>query len=142
MNSTLPSTLSCLTKSKSAWTSTLTHLDRYVPHLDSPCLYMVPKYNVIYLFEEVCSVCSKGRTTVVIHVFCSLFYSQVMVTEQNTMFIENVIFIMKNILENKQEQPCEHLGITSIESLMLTVVRYVVLPHITIILFSQYIQLS
>ena len=43
----------------------------------------------------------------------------------NTMFIENVIFIMKNILENKAEQPSDHLGITSIEGLMLAVVRYV-----------------
>ena len=41
------------------------------------------------------------------------------------MFIENVIFIMKNILENKAEQPNDHLGITSIEGLMLAVVRYV-----------------
>ena len=43
----------------------------------------------------------------------------------NTMFIENVIFIMKNILENKAEQPNDHLGITSIEGLMLAVVRFV-----------------
>ncbi|KAL5015709.1 hypothetical protein ScPMuIL_005298 [Solemya velum] len=50
---------------------------------------------------------------------------QVMVTDQNTQFIENVIFIMKNILEMKAEQPCEHLGVTSIESLMLAIVRYV-----------------
>jgi len=41
------------------------------------------------------------------------------------MFIENVIFIMKNILENKAEQPNDHLGITSIEGLMLAVVRFV-----------------
>ncbi|XP_011426816.1 neurofibromin isoform X4 [Magallana gigas] len=50
---------------------------------------------------------------------------QVIVTELNTQFIENVIFIMKNILEMKTDQPCEHLGVTSIESLMLAVVRYV-----------------
>ena len=48
---------------------------------------------------------------------------QVMVTDQNTMFVENIIFIMKNILENKTEQPCEHLGIASIELLMLSIVR-------------------
>jgi len=47
------------------------------------------------------------------------------VSDINTMFIENVIFIMKNILENKAEQPNDHLGITSIEGLMLAVVRYV-----------------
>jgi len=50
---------------------------------------------------------------------------QAIVSDINTMFIENVIFIMKNILENKAEQPNDHLGITSIEGLMLAVVRYV-----------------
>lgn len=45
------------------------------------------------------------------------------VTELNTLFVENIIFILKNILENKSEQPCEHLGVTSIESLMLNIVR-------------------
>ncbi|XP_021368387.1 neurofibromin-like isoform X2 [Mizuhopecten yessoensis] len=50
---------------------------------------------------------------------------QVIVTDLNTQFIENVIFIMRNILEMKQDQPCEHLGVTSIENLMLAVVRYV-----------------
>ncbi|XP_074643053.1 neurofibromin-like [Tubulanus polymorphus] len=50
---------------------------------------------------------------------------QVDVTETNTQFVENVIFILKNILENKTESPCEHLGMTSIEPLMLNLVRYV-----------------
>ncbi|XP_041348224.1 neurofibromin-like isoform X2 [Gigantopelta aegis] len=50
---------------------------------------------------------------------------QVIVLDMNTQFIENVIFIMKNILEMKSDQPCEYLGLTSIESLMLTIVRYV-----------------
>ncbi|KAL3856417.1 hypothetical protein ACJMK2_011181 [Sinanodonta woodiana] len=50
---------------------------------------------------------------------------QVIVTDLNTQFIENAIFIMKNILEMKPDQACEHLGVTSIESLMLAVVRYV-----------------
>jgi len=50
---------------------------------------------------------------------------QAIVSDINTMFIENVIFIMKNILENKAEQPNDHLGITSIEGLMLAIVRYV-----------------
>lgn len=48
---------------------------------------------------------------------------QAIVTDCNTMFIENVIFIMKNILENKAEQPNDHLGISSIEGLMLAIVR-------------------
>lgn len=50
---------------------------------------------------------------------------QVEVTELNTQFIENIIFIMKNILEMKSDQPCEYLGVTSIESMMLSIVRYV-----------------
>ncbi|XP_050410069.1 neurofibromin isoform X2 [Patella vulgata] len=50
---------------------------------------------------------------------------QVIVTEMNTQCIENIIFILKNILEMKGDQPCEYLGVTSIESLMLAIVRYV-----------------
>ncbi|XP_013381612.1 neurofibromin-like [Lingula anatina] len=50
---------------------------------------------------------------------------QVIVNDWNTQFIENVIFIMKNILESRPDQPCEHLGVTSIESLMLGIVKYV-----------------
>ena len=46
-------------------------------------------------------------------------------TDLSTQFIENVIFIMKNILEMKPDQSCEHLGVASIESLMLAVVRWV-----------------
>lgn len=56
---------------------------------------------------------------------------QVIVTEINTQFIEHTIYIMKSILDGKQskdqnEQPSsEHLGVTSIELLMLGIVRYV-----------------
>ncbi len=51
---------------------------------------------------------------------------QVVVQETHTQFVENVIFIMKNILDSRTEQqPAEHLGITSIEFLMLAIVRYV-----------------
>lgn len=53
-----------------------------------------------------------------------MFCVQVIVQDQNTLMIENVIFIMKNILEMKSDQPCEYLGVTSIESLMLAIVRY------------------
>ncbi len=64
-----------------------------------------------------------------VHNLISLHYytifSQVVVTDMHTQFIENIIFIMKNILDSRAEQPAEHLGITSIEFLMLTVVRYV-----------------
>ncbi|XP_017785481.1 PREDICTED: neurofibromin isoform X3 [Nicrophorus vespilloides] len=51
---------------------------------------------------------------------------QVIVSECNTQFVEHIIFIMKNILDNnKNDQPSEHLGVTSIEGMMLSIVRYV-----------------
>ncbi|XP_078599565.1 neurofibromin-like isoform X3 [Branchiostoma floridae x Branchiostoma japonicum] len=50
---------------------------------------------------------------------------RVTVTETNTLFVEQVISIMKNILENKSDQAYEHLGSASIENLMLGLVRYV-----------------
>ena len=61
---------------------------------------------------------------------------QVIVNETNTQFIEHIIFIMKNVLEagasgkdqnqQKQENPqAENLGQTSIELMMLAIVRYV-----------------
>jgi neurofibromin 1 len=50
---------------------------------------------------------------------------QVIVNETNTQFIDHIIFIMKNVLESKPEnQPPENLGQTSIETMMLTIVRY------------------
>ncbi|VDP88265.1 unnamed protein product [Echinostoma caproni] len=53
---------------------------------------------------------------------------QVVVTETNTLFIENVIFIMRSILD-KRTKPVDrtngHLEVVSIESLMLNIVRYV-----------------
>lgn len=51
---------------------------------------------------------------------------QANVTDINTQFIENIIIITKNILDNyKSEQPGEHLGQAGIEPLMLAIVRYV-----------------
>ena len=51
---------------------------------------------------------------------------QVVVSDVNTQFIEHIIFIMKNILDStKNDQPSEHLGVTSIEGMMLAIVRYV-----------------
>lgn len=51
---------------------------------------------------------------------------QVVVTETNTLFIENVIFIMRSILD-KRTKPVDrtngHLEVVSIESLMLNIVR-------------------
>lgn len=49
---------------------------------------------------------------------------QVIVNEINTQYIENIIFIMKMIMENyKSEQGGEHLGQSTIEPLMLSIVR-------------------
>ncbi|KAK4469506.1 hypothetical protein MN116_007051 [Schistosoma mekongi] len=53
---------------------------------------------------------------------------QVVVTETNTLFIENVIFIMRSILEKRTKSAdrlTDHLELISIESLMLNIVRYV-----------------
>uniref|UniRef100_A0AAG5CY93 Ras-GAP domain-containing protein n=1 Tax=Anopheles atroparvus TaxID=41427 RepID=A0AAG5CY93_ANOAO len=58
---------------------------------------------------------------------------QVVVTDINTQFIEHTIYIMKSVLDGRQskdhqnDQPAnaEHLGVTSIENLMLAIVRYV-----------------
>lgn len=54
---------------------------------------------------------------------------QVVVTDINTQFIEHTIYIMKSVLEGRQgkdeQTPNEHLGVTSIEGMMLAIVRYV-----------------
>lgn len=41
----------------------------------------------------------------------------------NTQFIEHIIFIMKNVLDTGPDTPVEHLGVTSIEGMMLAIVR-------------------
>lgn len=54
---------------------------------------------------------------------------QVVVTEINTQFIEHTIYIMTRVLEGRQgkdeQTPNEYLGVTSIEGMMLAIVRYV-----------------
>ena len=45
------------------------------------------------------------------------------VTETSTQFIEHIIFIMKNVLENKTDHSAEHFGVTSIEPMLLAIVR-------------------
>lgn len=62
-----------------------------------------------------------------------------MLTELNTQFVEHTIFIMKNILDNnKNEQPAEHLSVTSIEGMMLAIVRYLTFL-ITFVFFKNLI---
>jgi neurofibromin 1 len=56
----------------------------------------------------------------------------VIVSEINTQFIEHIIFIMKNVLDSKTDQPSEHLGVTSIEGMMLAIVRQVHISHSTV----------
>ncbi|CAK1546446.1 unnamed protein product [Leptosia nina] len=67
---------------------------------------------------------------------------QVMLTEMNTQFVEHTIFIMKSILDNNNSnkgvgQP-EHLSSTSIEGLMLAIVRYV--RHLDMTVLSVHIK--
>ncbi|XP_075145354.1 neurofibromin 1 isoform X2 [Haematobia irritans] len=60
-------------------------------------------------------------------------HGQVSVTDINTQFIEHIIYIMKSILDpkpnkdpsNEQPSTSENLGVTSIEGMMLGIVRYV-----------------
>ncbi|EFX74727.1 hypothetical protein DAPPUDRAFT_307021 [Daphnia pulex] len=87
------------------------HVKELVGHEMAPALYPI-------LFDQIKALVEK-------------FFDhtgQVVVNESHTQFIEHVIFIMKNVLENsnnKNDTPAEHLGVTSIEGMMLAIVRYV-----------------
>jgi neurofibromin 1 len=84
------------------------HVKEMVGHEMSPALYPI-------LFDQ-------------IKIFVEKFFDprgQVMVSDLNTQFIEHTIFIMKNILDSKTDEPSEYLGMTSIEDMMLATVRYV-----------------
>lgn len=82
------------------------HVKELVGHEMAPALYPI-------LFDQI---------KVIVEKFFDQ-QGQVIVTEINTQFIEHIIFIMKNVLENKMDQPSEHLGATSIETMMLAIVR-------------------
>ncbi|KAK9758709.1 GTPase-activator protein for Ras-like GTPase [Popillia japonica] len=85
------------------------HVKELVGHEMSSALYPI-------LFEQIKAIVDKFFDQ----------QGQVVVSELNTQFIEHIIFIMKNILDNnKNDQPSEHLGVTSIEGMMLAIVRYV-----------------
>ncbi|CAH1393434.1 unnamed protein product [Nezara viridula] len=84
------------------------HVKELVGHEMSAALYPT-------LFEQIKSVVEKFFDQ----------QGQVIVSDINTQFIEHIIFIMKNVLDSKTEQPAEHLGVTSIEGMMLAIVRYV-----------------
>ncbi|XP_076386906.1 neurofibromin 1 isoform X1 [Megachile rotundata] len=84
------------------------HVKELVGHEMSPALYPI-------LFDQIKSIVEKFFDQ----------QGQVIVTGVNTKFIEHIIFIMKNILDSKTDQPSEYLGMTSIEGMMLAIVRYV-----------------
>ncbi|XP_069989899.1 neurofibromin isoform X4 [Penaeus vannamei] len=84
------------------------HVKELVGHEMSPLLYPI-------LFDQIKVIVDKFFDQ----------QGQVIVSELNTQFIEHIIFIMKNVLENKTDHPSEHLGVTSIEPMMLAIVRYV-----------------
>ena len=84
------------------------HVKQLVGHEMSPALSPI-------LFDQIKSIVEK-------------FFDQkgqVTVTDINTQFIEHTIFIMKNVLDSKTDEPSEYLGKTSIEGMMLAIVRYV-----------------
>lgn len=48
---------------------------------------------------------------------------QALIDPGNTQFIEHVVYIMKMVLEKKVDEPFENFGVTSIEGMILTIVR-------------------
>ncbi|XP_033220846.1 neurofibromin isoform X1 [Belonocnema kinseyi] len=84
------------------------HVKELVGHEMSPALYPI-------LFDQIKSIVEKFFDQ----------QGQVIVMDVNTQFIEHTIFIMKNVLDSKTDQPSEYLGMTSIEGMMLAIVRYV-----------------
>lgn len=79
-----------------------------VGHEMSPALYPI-------LFDQIKSIVEKFFDQ----------QGQVQMSDTNTQFIEHTIFIMKNVLDSKTDQPAEYLGMTSIEGMTLAIVRYV-----------------
>ncbi|XP_067128062.1 neurofibromin isoform X2 [Centruroides vittatus] len=84
------------------------HVKELVAHEMSATLYPI-------LFDQIKAIVEKFFDP----------QGQVVMIETNTQFIEHIIFIMKSVLENKVDHTTEHLGVTSIEGMMLAIVRYV-----------------
>ncbi|XP_064460461.1 neurofibromin-like isoform X2 [Ornithodoros turicata] len=84
------------------------HVKDLVAHEMSPTLYPI-------LFDQIKAIVEKFFDP----------QGQVTVIDTNTQFVEHIIFIMKSVLENKVDHTTEHLGVTSIEAMMLAIVRYV-----------------
>ncbi|XP_074600003.1 neurofibromin 1 isoform X2 [Brevipalpus obovatus] len=84
------------------------HVKELVAHEMSPALYPI-------LFDQI---------KIIVEKFFDPQY-QVTVNETSTQFIVHIIFILKSVLENKVEHTTENLGVTSIEQIMLAIVRYI-----------------
>ena len=91
------------------------HVKELVGHDMHPALYPI-------LFDQIKIIVEKFFDS----------SGQVIVNDTNTQFIEHIIFIMKNVLEpgiqqggGGQQTGQENLGQTSIEPMMLAIVRYV-----------------
>ena len=84
------------------------HVKELLAHEMSPTLYPI-------LFDQIKLIVEKFFDS----------HHQVNVNEMSTQFIVHIIFIMKSVLENKMEHTTEHLGVTSIEQIMLAIVRYI-----------------
>ncbi|XP_014223009.1 neurofibromin isoform X2 [Trichogramma pretiosum] len=97
------------------------HVKELVGHEMSPALYPI-------LFDQIKNIVEKFFDP----------QGQVILTDINTQFIEHIIFIMKNVLDTKNDEPSEYLGITSIEGMTLAIVRYV--RHLDMTISSIHIK--
>lgn len=84
------------------------HIKELASHEMSPALYPI-------LFDQIKLIIDK---------FFDQAQQQVIVADSSTQFINHITFIIKSILENKSEANTQHLGVTSLEPIMLSVCRY------------------
>lgn len=99
----------------------------------SPSLYPI-------LFDQIKAIVDKffdqqGQVSISIVILCvnfdCFFYffqfiflsMKALLEPGNTQFIEQIVCIMKTVLEKKIDEPCENFGATSIEGMILTIVR-------------------
>lgn len=66
------------------------------------------------------------------------FSHQVPINDTNTLFVEQTIAIMKNLLDSHTEGSSEHLGQASIETMMLNLVRSDLLKNFMLMLNISY----
>ena len=62
---------------------------------------------------------------IIVYLYIGMCVLQVETCEVNTLFIEHVIQVLRQVLENgsEEEEVAEHLGIVSIEGLILSITR-------------------